>query len=203
MVEPDAVRTDRVGGAERAARVWGDAPGAVRAKALSDAAQALEARAGEMTDLVVREVGKPLSEARGEIARGVSILRYYAQCALLPDGEIDAERVRSVRDAIDASLIDDVASVPGVHAAVPRIEGIATVVGADGTRIGGGGPPTAGNNSSTRALRCWRAPSPGAQLVTPIPPPPARSAPSMATAAPTPLSTSTSPACPRLPNASI
>ncbi len=37
--------------------------------------------------LVVREVGKPLSEARGEVARGVAILRYYAQAALLPDGE--------------------------------------------------------------------------------------------------------------------
>ena len=66
---------EAIGRAERAARVWGDAPGAVRAKALSDAAQALEDRAGEMTDLGVREVGKPLSEARGEIARGVSILR--------------------------------------------------------------------------------------------------------------------------------
>ena len=37
--------------------------------------------------LVIREVGKPLSEARGEVARGVAILRYYAQAALLPDGE--------------------------------------------------------------------------------------------------------------------
>jgi acyl-CoA reductase-like NAD-dependent aldehyde dehydrogenase len=62
-------------------------PGAGRAKALSDAATALEQRSEEITGLVVREVGKPLSEARGEVARGVSILRYYAQAALLPDGE--------------------------------------------------------------------------------------------------------------------
>ena len=41
----------------------------------------------EVTELVVREVGKPLSEARGEVARGVAILRYFAQAALLPDGE--------------------------------------------------------------------------------------------------------------------
>ncbi len=73
--------------AAKAAQVWRDTPGAARARALGDAAAALEQRAGEVTDLVVREVGKPLSEARGEVARGVAILRYYAQAALAPDGE--------------------------------------------------------------------------------------------------------------------
>jgi acyl-CoA reductase-like NAD-dependent aldehyde dehydrogenase len=73
--------------AAAAAAVWREVPGAGRAKALSDAATALEQRSEEITSLVVREVGKPVSEARGEVARGVSILRYYAQAALLPDGE--------------------------------------------------------------------------------------------------------------------
>jgi acyl-CoA reductase-like NAD-dependent aldehyde dehydrogenase len=76
-----------VGRAVAAAAVWREVPGAGRAKALSDAAAALEQRSAEITSLVVREVGKPLSEARGEVARGVAILRYYAQAALLPDGE--------------------------------------------------------------------------------------------------------------------
>ena len=76
-----------VGRALKAAQVWRDTPGATRAKALGDAATALEQRAGEVTDLVIREVGKPVSEARGEVARGVAILRYYAQAALAPDGE--------------------------------------------------------------------------------------------------------------------
>ncbi len=78
---------EAAGRAARAARVWADTPAAARARALGDAAQALEDRAAEFTGLVVREVGKPLSEARGEVARGVAILRYYAQSALLPDGE--------------------------------------------------------------------------------------------------------------------
>ncbi len=73
--------------AARAARQWREAPGAARAGALHDAAAALERRADEVTGLVVREVGKPLSEARGEVARGVAILRYYAQAALGPDGQ--------------------------------------------------------------------------------------------------------------------
>jgi len=70
-----------------AAAVWRETPGPARATALSDAASALERRAAEITDLVIREVGKPASEAKGEVARGVAILRYYAQAALLPDGE--------------------------------------------------------------------------------------------------------------------
>src|SRR5260221_9848244 len=70
-----------------AARTWADTPGSTRAKALSDAASALEQRAADVTDLVIREVGKPVSEARGEVARAVAILRYYAQAALAPDGQ--------------------------------------------------------------------------------------------------------------------
>jgi aldehyde dehydrogenase (NAD+) len=41
-----------------------------------------------MTELVVREVGKPVAEAGGEVARGVAILRYFAQQALMPEGEV-------------------------------------------------------------------------------------------------------------------
>ena len=62
-------------------------PAAVRGDALRRAADALEARAVELTDLVVREVGKPVTEARGELARAVAILRFYAQVALDPEGE--------------------------------------------------------------------------------------------------------------------
>ncbi|MGI9009145.1 MAG: aldehyde dehydrogenase family protein [Streptosporangiaceae bacterium] len=73
--------------ARAAAPAWRDTPGAARAKALSDAAAALQSRSVELTDLVIREVGKPATEARGEVARGVAILRYFAQEALAPDGE--------------------------------------------------------------------------------------------------------------------
>src|SRR5215471_3839786 len=73
--------------ATAAARDWAHVPAPARASALGAAADALAARAAEMTDLVIREVGKPRSEAAGEVARGIAILRYYAQVALLPDGE--------------------------------------------------------------------------------------------------------------------
>jgi alpha-ketoglutaric semialdehyde dehydrogenase len=66
---------------------WAAASALERSAALVAAADALAGAAGEVTDLVVREVGKPLTEAAAETGRGVGILRYYAQQALDPDGE--------------------------------------------------------------------------------------------------------------------
>jgi alpha-ketoglutaric semialdehyde dehydrogenase len=71
----------------RAARLWRETPGIERSKALNAAATAVERRAEDLMAIVVREVGKPISEASGEVARGAAILRYYAQAALEPDGE--------------------------------------------------------------------------------------------------------------------
>lgn len=59
-----------------------------RGAALEKIASDLEAEAGELAELVVREVGKPLTEARGEVARAAAILRYYGRIVLAPDGEI-------------------------------------------------------------------------------------------------------------------
>ncbi len=77
-----------IGKARSAQHDWGRGPAAARAQALSAAADALAAAAGEVTDLVVREVGKPLGEARGEVARAVAILRYYAQQVFDPVGAV-------------------------------------------------------------------------------------------------------------------
>jgi aldehyde dehydrogenase (NAD+) len=72
--------------ARTAQRDWWGAAAGVRASALTAAARALADRAEEATDLVVREVGKPIGEAAGEVARGVAILEYYAQAAYAPLG---------------------------------------------------------------------------------------------------------------------
>jgi len=70
-----------------AARGYARTPAAARGAGLAAVADALEARSQELAALVVREVGKPITEARGELARAVAILRFYAQVALDPDGE--------------------------------------------------------------------------------------------------------------------
>ena len=76
-----------VAAAADAAAAWRETPAPDRSRALTAAASQMEARAGDLTTLTVREVGKPVAEARAEVARGVAILRYYAQLCLLPDGE--------------------------------------------------------------------------------------------------------------------
>jgi aldehyde dehydrogenase (NAD+) len=58
-----------------------------RADALHAAAGALEAAKDQVVDLMVREVGKPLTESVMEHGRAVRILRYQAQSALDPDGD--------------------------------------------------------------------------------------------------------------------
>jgi acyl-CoA reductase-like NAD-dependent aldehyde dehydrogenase len=73
--------------ARAAGAAWFAGGAAARSQALRAAGEALAARAGELEDLVVREVGKPRTEARAEVGRAVSILHYYGQQALDPVGE--------------------------------------------------------------------------------------------------------------------
>lgn len=90
VVSVAAATTADVEAATTAARCaqhgWAADPGP-RASALTRAANAVEQAADELADLVVREVGKPVTEARGEVARSVAILRYHAEQALDPVGD--------------------------------------------------------------------------------------------------------------------
>lgn len=88
---PEATR-EEVGSTYRLARMaqetWGNEPAAARADALTSVAAAVFAARDELADLIVREVGKPLTEARGEVTRSVAILRYYAQQVFDPVGAV-------------------------------------------------------------------------------------------------------------------
>jgi aldehyde dehydrogenase (NAD+) len=70
---------------------WRRTPGPARAEALHRWAGVIQNRAEELAQAMSREVGKPIGEARGEVARCVVILRYYA-----------GEAVRSVGDVVPA-----------------------------------------------------------------------------------------------------
>ncbi|MQA83109.1 MAG: aldehyde dehydrogenase family protein [Streptosporangiales bacterium] len=73
--------------AGEAGREWERAGGLSRAQALAAAGERIANASEEFTALMVDEVGKPVTEARGEAARAVAILRYFAQQAIDPDGE--------------------------------------------------------------------------------------------------------------------
>jgi alpha-ketoglutaric semialdehyde dehydrogenase len=84
--QPDDVAA-AVGAARAAAGGWARLPALERGRALDAAAGAVAAAASDLTELGIAEVGKPRAEMAAEVARGVAILRYYAQAALDPDGD--------------------------------------------------------------------------------------------------------------------
>ncbi|MFB6890962.1 aldehyde dehydrogenase family protein [Kitasatospora sp. NPDC056327] len=67
---------------------WLAAGAGGRSAALTRIAEAIETHAEELAELVVREVGKPIAEARGEVARTVAIWRYNAQAPFEASGEV-------------------------------------------------------------------------------------------------------------------
>ncbi|MFZ3581867.1 bifunctional proline dehydrogenase/L-glutamate gamma-semialdehyde dehydrogenase PutA [Loktanella sp. DJP18] len=68
-----------------AARPW-NASADTRAKALTDAADAYEAHAGEIFAILAREAGKGLPDCVAELREAVDFLRYYAaQARQMPD----------------------------------------------------------------------------------------------------------------------
>jgi acyl-CoA reductase-like NAD-dependent aldehyde dehydrogenase len=67
---------------------WAELPGPRKAEALMCWATVLQGQLEELAQLMAREVGKPIQEARGEAARAVAILRYYAGEAVRESGEV-------------------------------------------------------------------------------------------------------------------
>lgn len=82
--ELDAV----VGRAREAAALWRRLTGPARADHLHRWGDVIAARGEELAQAIAREVGKPIGEARGEVARATVILRYYAGEAVREIGEV-------------------------------------------------------------------------------------------------------------------
>ncbi|MEC2072660.1 alpha-ketoglutaric semialdehyde dehydrogenase GucD [Alkalihalophilus marmarensis] len=79
---------DAVKAAKQAQQVWRKLSGNERGAYLFKAADILENRLDEIAECMTREMGKTLPEAKGETARGVAILRYYAGEGLRSEGDV-------------------------------------------------------------------------------------------------------------------
>lgn len=77
-----------VSAASGAGEGWRRLTGPARAEHLYRWAEAVGARAEALAQAMAREIGKPISEARGEASRGVAILRYYAGEAVREAGSV-------------------------------------------------------------------------------------------------------------------
>jgi succinate-semialdehyde dehydrogenase/glutarate-semialdehyde dehydrogenase len=99
-----AGRADTVHAIEAAAEAlpgWSALPPSERGRILAGAADRLEERTGQLSRLIALESGKPVSEARGEVAYAAGFLRFYAgeaEAALAPGFHPHPEdkRVRTV-----------------------------------------------------------------------------------------------------------
>jgi aldehyde dehydrogenase (NAD+) len=71
-----------------------------RSEVLDRAGTEVLARADELGDLLAREEGKTLPEARGEVVRAGQILKYFAGAVLAPHGHV----LDSVRPGVEVSV---------------------------------------------------------------------------------------------------
>jgi len=89
---------------------WGRATGRERAKVLSRAASLLEERAEKFANLLVLEAGKPIREARGEVAATVNAFEYFAGLAR----DINGRTTRDISKDLLALTLREPAGVAGL-----------------------------------------------------------------------------------------
>jgi acyl-CoA reductase-like NAD-dependent aldehyde dehydrogenase len=88
---PEGTVDDIKAAAQAAADAWPQwraLTGQARAEYLHRWAAAIAARQEELAQALTQEVGKPITEARGEVSRCLTILRYYAGEAVREIGEV-------------------------------------------------------------------------------------------------------------------
>jgi len=78
---------DAVDAAEAAAPEWAARPARERAEILRRAFDLMTARLDEVAETIVREMGKPLAEARGEAAYAAEFLRWFGEEAVRANGD--------------------------------------------------------------------------------------------------------------------
>lgn len=87
----NATPTDARAAVDAAARAkpgWSSTAPRVRAEVLRRAYQLMTDRAGELAELITRENGKPIAEARGEVAYAAEFFRWFSEEAVRLDGRI-------------------------------------------------------------------------------------------------------------------
>ncbi|WP_368680774.1 aldehyde dehydrogenase family protein (plasmid) [Rhodococcus opacus] len=110
--QADAAQVEAaVHAAAEALPMWSSTTGQLRHDILDRAAAEISTRRDELADLLSREEGKTLAEAKGEVDRAVRVIRYHSAQAVMPVGDV----VDSVRPGV---RVDVVREPVGVVAAV-------------------------------------------------------------------------------------
>ncbi|MEV6986739.1 aldehyde dehydrogenase family protein [Sphaerisporangium sp. NPDC051017] len=86
---------------------WGRACGRDRARVLARTALLIEEHAAELADLLVLETGKPIREARGEVAAAANAFEYFGGLAR----DLNGRTVRDIGDSVFAFTVREPAGV--------------------------------------------------------------------------------------------
>ena len=89
---------------------WGRSTGRDRARVLYDAAHLIEDRTDELAWLLLSETGKPIREARGEVAATVNAFEYFAGLAR----DINGRTLRDIGADVFAFTLREPAGVAGL-----------------------------------------------------------------------------------------
>src|SRR6056297_662929 len=93
-----------VAAATRAQTGWARLSPRARSRLLEDLATALEVHAADAALMEVRQTGKTITEAQGDVSRAIDGLRYYAAAALMNRGETievdEHRRAQTIREPI-------------------------------------------------------------------------------------------------------
>ena len=89
---------------------WGRTSGRDRARVLATTARLLEEKADELAWLLLAETGKPIREARGEVAAAVNAFEYFAGLAR----DINGRTVRDIGSDVFAFTLREPAGVAGL-----------------------------------------------------------------------------------------
>lgn len=99
-----------VAAAQAAQPEWAAASPQVRFTVLSRAARIVEDRADELADLLAREEGKPIGEAKGEVLRASQLFDFFAAEAVRNKGEV----LDSVRPGMQVRMTREPVGVIGI-----------------------------------------------------------------------------------------
>lgn len=88
---------EAVSAAVSAQHRWARTPMPLRAEVLARAGRLLEERKEDLARLMTREMGKVLTEARGDVQEGIDMAKYMAGQGRLPVGEVVPSELRDKR----------------------------------------------------------------------------------------------------------
>ncbi len=89
---------------------WGKSTGRERARVLADTARLMEDHAEDLARLLLSETGKPIREARGEVAAAINAFEYFAGLAR----DINGRTLRDVGPDVFAFTLREPAGVAGL-----------------------------------------------------------------------------------------